>query len=127
MAARSVEVHFENYLDTSLTITPESQVLDHGIWTTMPPLKIPKADRGVPGKGEWQSESDGLATGTEGHCIYAFYDAAVEEIFYIRIHWNDPFVGTNTYDIHTNSDAINVSYRGGAGDNSSVTFKIAKK
>lgn len=127
MAARSVEVFFENYLDSNLNLVPDSQILDHGIWITPPPFKIPKAQSGVPGKGSWNSESDGFATGTEGYCTYAFYDSASEEVFYIKIHWNNPFAGSSGYDIVSNNETINVSYSGGAGDNATVTFKAVKQ
>lgn len=127
MAARSVDVYFENSLDTGLSLNPDSVVLDHGMWDIQPPQKIPKVQGGMPGKGHWMSESDGIATGTEGYCSYSFYDAASEQVFYIKLHWNDPFAGKNTYNIDTNCETVNVSFTDGAGDNATVTFKVAPK
>lgn len=124
MAARSVDVYFENYLNYSLSLKQDSLKLDHGIWDVYPPQKIVQADSGTPGKGHWKTESDGFATGTEGSCTYAFYDAAADQICYVNVHWDDPYAGSNEYDITTDSVNAKVSYSGGDGDNASVTFKI---
>lgn len=124
MAARSVDVYFENYLNYSLSLKQDSLKLDHGIWDVYPPQKIVQGDSGTPGKGHWKTESDGFATGTEGSCTYAFYDAAADQICYVNVHWDDPYAGSNEYDITTDSVNAKVSYSGGDGDNASVTFKI---
>lgn len=125
MAARSVDVYFENYLNYGLSLKQDSLNLDHGIWDIYPPQKIVPADAAKnPGKAHWKTESDGFATGTEGSCTYAFYDTVAEQICYINIHWDDPYAGSNQYDINTDSASAKVSYSGGGGDNASVTFKI---
>lgn len=127
MAVRSVQINFENYLDTNLSLNPKSVELDHGIWVSQPPSSIPKAEGGAPGKVSWTTESNGFATGTEGSCSYAFYDASSQHVYYIDIHWDNPFTGSNSYSISTPGDIVNVSYSGGSGDNATVTFKAAKK
>lgn len=127
MAARSVQVNFENYLDSNLSLNPNSVVLDHGIWDSQPPSSIPKAEGGAPGKGSWTTESNGFATGTEGSCTYAFYDSRTEQVFYIDIHWDNPFTGSNAYSISTGCNSVDVSYSGGSGDNATVTFKAVRK
>ncbi|KAB0498163.1 MULTISPECIES: aegerolysin family protein [Pseudomonas] len=127
MAKRSVDVYFENYLDSTLSLTQNSLKLDHGEWDTYPPQKILKPSSNVSGKGYWKTESDGFATGTEALCSYAFYDFVTEEICNINIHWDDPYVGSNSYEITTDSDNVKVSYSGGDGDNATVTFRAEKR
>jgi hypothetical protein len=63
MAARSVFVNLVNRSDAVLIRTSGS--LSHGIWTHQPPLRI---EAGA--KQTWQSESNGVATGTEGEVSY---------------------------------------------------------
>jgi hypothetical protein len=83
MAARSTHVTLKNRTRRNLTKTADN--LDHGIWTDRPPVII--GDR-----GEWESESDGILTGTEGRATYSI-DGGGE----VRLHWNNPFVGSNSY------------------------------
>lgn len=124
MAARSVDIYFENYLNYSLSLKQDSLQLEHGIWDIYPPQKIVQADNGAPGKAHWETESDGFATGTQGSCTYAFYDATADQICYINIAWDDPFSGSNNYSITTDSVNAKVSYTGGDGNNASVTFQV---
>jgi hypothetical protein len=84
MAARSTHVTLNNRTGVNLSKTDDS--LDHGIWTDRPPTII--GDR-----GEWESESDGFATGTEGRVTYSI-DGGGE----VRLHWDNPFIGSNSYD-----------------------------
>lgn len=65
MAARSTDVIFHNLTDQPLAKLEDG--LDHGEWTDpwQPPNSI------APGAtAEWRSESNGIATGTEGHVRY---------------------------------------------------------
>lgn len=127
MAARSVQVNSENYLNANLSLNPNTVVLDHGIWNNQPPSSIPKTEGGAPGKASWVTESNGFSTGTEGSCTYAFYDSATDQVFYIKIHWNNPYAGSNSYDITTGCNSVDVSYSGGTGDNTTVTLKAVRK
>ena len=75
--------------------------LDHGEWGTEPPDSI------APGVTyQWESHSAGFLTGTEGWVRYypvAAGDAVaipspVPDEETIFIHWDNPFVGSNSYD-----------------------------
>jgi triacylglycerol esterase/lipase EstA (alpha/beta hydrolase family) len=119
MAARSTHVTLTNRTGKNLTKTNDS--LDHGIWTDRPPLLI--GDR-----GEWESESDGFLTGTEGRVTYGI-DGGGE----VRLHWDNPFVGSNSYDQSVAPQAtpdgvgggFSVVHRGGSGDNATVEFILS--
>ena len=63
MAARSVSVTFTN--KTTVALVRSNGHLDHGVWSTEPPLRIE-----VGQTVGWESESDGVATGTEGEVHY---------------------------------------------------------
>jgi len=63
MAFRSVFVNLVNRSDAVLVRTNRS--LSHGIWTHEPPLRI---EAGA--KQTWESESEGVGTGTEGEVSY---------------------------------------------------------
>ena len=69
-----------------------SDQLDHGVWTNnnMPPSRI-EAGETV----SWESESDGIATGTEGEVQYQIEGTSIT----MNLHWDDPFVGANSFDI----------------------------
>jgi|GEM_PF-1737928 len=119
MAARSTHVTLTNRTRKNLTRTEDS--LEHGIWTDRPPLLI--GDR-----GEWESESDGFLTGTEGRVTYGI-DGGGE----VRLHWDNPFVGSNSYHQSVAPQAspdgigggFSVVHRGGDGDNATVEFILS--
>ena len=95
-----------------------SDQLDHGVWTNnnVPPSRI-EAGETV----SWESESDGVATGTEGEVQYEIEGTSIT----MNVHWDDPFVGSNSFDI-TGLD--NVGYHttagGEQGDNVSASYSI---
>ncbi|KOU65337.1 hypothetical protein ADK55_06810 [Streptomyces sp. WM4235] len=111
-AQRSTSVTLVNKTGQNLVKTWEK--LDHGCWTTdmLPPDNIPndKSPR-------WASESCGAATGTEGRATYALSNGEVQ------LHWNNPYVGSNSYECHVPSGYS--CYRsGGGGNNADVTFTV---
>jgi hypothetical protein len=111
-AARSTKVTLINYTEKKLRKV-ESRLL-HGIWTTEPPRKVDPHDT-----AQWESESNGIMTGTEGWVEYEVgNDTEVA-----RIHWNNPYIGKNTYS-HSEPAGVQIEYKGGVGDNASVTFSI---
>src|SRR5215208_2488493 len=119
MAARSTHVILKNRTRMNLNKVDDS--LDHGIWVERPPRII--GDR-----GEWESESDGVLTGTEGRTTYKI-DGGGE----IRLHWDNPFVGSNSYHESVAPQAapsgvgggFSVLHRGGGGDNATVEFILS--
>ncbi len=95
MAVRNFRIYLMNETQFKLSVVGGT-TLDHGEWTDpwQPPATI------LPGKtGAWQSESDGLATGTEGHISFEIQDRdqliGDDKHFgkgdRIYIHWDNPY------------------------------------
>ena len=112
MAARSVSVSFTNKSDVVL-VTGGTSLL-HGVWTTEPPARI-EAGQTV----AWESESSGVATGTEGTAYYDVEGLGIgsRSLF----HWDNPFVGSNSYS-EAFPETFKASHSGGGGDNANVTW-----
>jgi hypothetical protein len=114
MASRSVNVNFVNHSDVALI--RGSGNLSHGIWTTQPPLRIEAA-----ATVGWESESNGVATGTEGEVTYNIETGPGQTAGSAHFHWDNPFAGSNSYD-----DSTPVGYKadrsGGDGDNATVNW-----
>jgi hypothetical protein len=114
MAARSVTVNFVNNSDVALI--RDSGSLSHGIWTVQPPGRIE-----VGTTVSWESESSGVLTGTEGEVTYKIETGPGQTDGSAHFHWDDPFVGSNSYD-----EAVPVGYKsdrsGGDGDNATVNW-----
>ena len=97
MAARSVHIFFKNLTDETLVRVDEG--LDWGIYTEpwFPPQTI------APGEvGEWQTESDGFAQGTEGHAKYRLSNGNLTE--FVEVKWDNPFIGANRSSISIKED-----------------------
>ena len=115
MAARSFRILFRNI--TELTLRRASMELPHGEFSNnggaVPPDTIAPFTR-----AEWQSESGGLATGTEGIVVYS------SDRGNLRIRWNNPFVGGNELEINPPSgfDFTNTSID---GNDASVTVTFS--
>lgn len=90
MAARSVTINFDNTTDVPLDFSTSH--LDHGIWGTNPPNRIP-AGASV----SWEAESSGTATGTEGYADYSL-ELGVGSTGTVHVYFDNPFVGSNSYD-----------------------------
>lgn len=112
MAARSVNVTFTN--NTGFILGKWWDGLDHGVWTddVEPPQTIVSGETVT-----WMSESDGIATGTEGRVQYTVGDGGPV----IELHWNNPFVGDNTYD-EQSIGGWSLLRSGGAGSDAQVTW-----
>jgi len=121
MAARSVTVNLKNNLTVRLKLDTSSLKLPHGEWDSYPPSVI-----GPKETGTWETESDGFATGTEGYCTYLF--AAGDDIGTVQLHWDNPFVGSNSYGINVDPNPPYFGdHTGGSGDNATVTFSVQKE
>lgn len=108
MAVRSTRVVFHNYTEFSLSKMEDN--LPHGEWTDpwFPPDSISANNT-----TEWRSESDGIATGTEGSARYRINNGEDASVY---VHWNNPFDGTNKYHQFT-GDKFEVFKTGGSGNN----------
>jgi len=80
------------------------------------------------------SESNGFMTGTEGHAYFGFDHCSpyvgdnrqwINPLpAVLKLHWNNPYVGSNSYD-STGSDPLFMVYRsGGSGNNATVTWTV---
>lgn len=115
MAVRSVKITLVNETKESLKLNGDKIL--HGMWTTKPPRKIEPFET-----VEWQSESNGILTGTEGWVEYSVSDGSGLAQF----HWNNPYVGTNTYK-HSAPTGYLTHDSGGSGHRTSVTFHFSTK
>ncbi|MFJ1796880.1 hypothetical protein [Kitasatospora griseola] len=117
-SARSTAVKLNNW--TGCTLTRENWSPSHGIWTAVPPVRIYDQQQ-----GRWASESNGFGTGTEGIARFFAEDCAnpVLNGRIIQVHWNDPYVGSNSYD-STGTDLMFYVPQpaGGSGTNATAEF-----
>lgn len=98
--------------------------LDHGEWTTEPPTIMGNA-------GEWESESDGILTGTEGSATFQIETDTGVSVGEVRFDWDNPAAGANSYRetlspaaTNDNEDGFSAGHKGGGGDNARVTFVL---
>ena len=119
MAARSTTVNLTNNADVALVRNSGS--LSHGEWDTEPPLRV-EVGQSV----SWESESDGVATGTEGEVFYDIETAPGQTGGQAHFHWDNPFIGSNSYDEST-PDGYKADRSGGSGNDATVdwTFDCA--
>ncbi|MNG55987.1 hypothetical protein D3C79_140590 [compost metagenome] len=129
MASRSVKVTLEN--DTAYNLLLVNKSLSHGEWTDFrqPPEEILSGDT-----ADWQSESAGILTGTEGKVTYridmneyAHSSNPPEAI----ITWDDPYSGSNGCSMPLQgegSDRFTATVPEKAtisGDNATMNFKLS--
>lgn len=107
------------YNDSDATLFKTRQGLDHGIWTREPPLQIPPLTN-----ANWESESDGVLTGTEGHVDYDIQLASGQGAGTCHIYWDNPHIGSNDYD-ETTPETFRVRRIGGGGDNAVVRLTFS--
>jgi hypothetical protein len=130
-AARSVHVQFDiqNMPNTKLVLVGSG--LDHGEWSSgqTPPNELTPPATSI----SWQSESDGVLTGTQGWVRYypispgGSVPANPPNSDTIWMTWDDPYDGSNSY----NSTAPSPyqigggSILGGDADNDSAVFTLS--
>ena len=114
-AARSTVVYFTNRSQCNLVRS--SFGLDHGIWDkNTPPEVIERLSAVV-----WASESHGFCTGTEGTAIYQ----CIGHNCRVKIHWNNPFIGANSYNESVSDTRYHkISRSGEAGDNAVIRISF---
>ena len=117
MPARSTRILFIN--QTNQILNNLGTHLDHGGWTNNQP---PPATIAPNGTGYWEAESDGVATGTEGHITFAIGPApkpgtpAAKSAY---VHWDNPFSGQDKYNVMV-SPGFQCFRQGGGGDNANL-------
>lgn len=115
-AARSVVAKLTNNTKFVLTLDKSSIQLNHGKWVTSPPDQISPGD-----VGQWESDSDKLAEGTDGSLRYQFVD---QRTVNVDVSWFDPYAGENRYSIYCDTDGFQVGHNGGGGRNATVDYYI---
>ncbi len=114
MPARSTAVILRN--QTLFPLTLADSGLDHGEWSdgfSPPAIIAAGATYG------WQSESAGIATGTEGHVNYNIVGLGKT----LYIYWDNPFVGLNQYQQSVGS-GFGLSFSGGKGNNTQAVYTL---
>ena len=115
MAARSTKLTVRNL--TAFPLRHVSDSLEFGIWTEplRPPPEIPAG-----ATMWWESESDGVAQGTEGRAEYQIGDTGVPITWY----WDNPYLGMNSYR-QTVGPGFGISFSGGLGDDANPIYTVA--
>jgi hypothetical protein len=118
-AARSVQAFVTNRTGCMMTLFSES--LPHGIWTTVPEFQIPNGTA-----SSWESESDGLWTGTEGTATYRLSNCAdpAQNLKFAVFHWDDPYATSNEYDNVGTTPGVHIARTGGSGNNATVSWFV---
>jgi len=116
-AHRSVQASVTN--NTHCTWTKVDESLSHGVWATEPEDNVFAATM-------WESESDGIATGTEGDVTYRLGGCAdpAQNTKFVRFHWDNPYAGSNSYDTFGSSAGVHAVRSGGSGDNAIVNWVV---
>jgi Aegerolysin len=117
VASRSITVVLKN-ATSDVTLVLSNHSLSHGDWdvapyfTALPPKSITA----------WTSQSDGVATGTQG-VVQLTFQSDPSRI--VTLNWDNPFATSNVYS-GTAPWPYSVSYHGGFGYNAIVTFIFTK-
>lgn len=124
MADRSTCIIFQNA--TPVTLTRSSEKLDHGTWSDnlLPPDVIGGGLPNIPNPATWQSESQGLATGTQGETVYLLPDLETT----LTIDWDNPYWGSNANQATMTGPSAGLytcTVTGGDGDNATVTVAFS--
>jgi hypothetical protein len=127
MAARAVYLNLFSFLDNTQLLLVGSG-LSHGEWNQQPPAVISPAVT-----ASWSSLSDGILTGTQGWVRY--YPARlnppnntvppnVPDSETIYIAWDNPFVGSDSYQSNAPSPYVLTETGGNQGDQDLLGFQL---
>ncbi|MEU8149258.1 hypothetical protein [Nonomuraea sp. NPDC048901] len=113
----SFEVFLSNHTGCDLVLVTAR--LDHGEWSRRPPARI-KSGRLV----SWESESNGVATGTEGEADYITEncDPSSNNTKRIHAHWDNPAFGSNSGDAAGTDPAFRTNVVIGGGHHAGGQF-----
>jgi hypothetical protein len=111
-ASRSTKVRLINYTDKTLQ-NPKFEA-EWGVFTKEPPSVIEPHNT-----AEWETESKGVMTGTEGWVEFELSDGSGK----LRLWWNNPYVGGNRYKPE-DPKGYQTCFQGGRGDNAEVIFEF---
>lgn len=111
-SARSVEATIENLTDSAFTFS--KQDMKGGVMKEAPTADIPPQSN-----GSFLATSHGVATGTSGS-VYYNVEGIKDKI---QLIFDNPFAGSNSYDIKT-PKGFEGTIGGGGGNNAAVTYTI---
>jgi hypothetical protein len=95
--------------------------LEHGKWSGPDyPSYTPPGTVYAGTTWSWESQSDGIATGTQGRAVYAVAGTAAT----IEIRWDNPYIGHNSYK-GIGPQPYLIRYSGGDHHNASIDFTVA--
>ncbi len=113
-ASRSVVVNFHNETDSTLTLTSSGfSASGYGEWVTKPP-QIVRAHASA----KWKSQSSKTLKGVGGSVTYMMSGHGS-----VRLAWDNPFVGSNSYDF-TTPDGFTVKQSAGKGNDATVDMTL---
>ena len=111
-STRSVTIFVVN--KTSKQLSCGDAVLDGGEWASYP------SDSIAPGAtARWRTQSDGLATGTEGRATFRFDGTGV-----FTVNWDNPYWGSNSYSCAAPA-GYTCTRTGGDGNDSTITVTFS--
>ncbi|MBN3893817.1 MAG: hypothetical protein HWQ41_00465 [Nostoc sp. NOS(2021)] len=128
MAARSFNITIDNL--TGLTWERTDLGLEHGQWSnngaSVPPEQIPAEQQGIfpiATPVSFGNESDGFATGAQGYVDYQAISNG--QTYNFHLDWDNPYIGSNSFNANTNSSLLQTPIIGGiGGNNANLTVEI---
>jgi hypothetical protein len=138
-AARSVVVKLIN--NTGCTLVVRQAWVFRGDWIPGGELAYWGGEeidyKPYPNTLTFGSESNGFMTGTEGNAYFGFnycspyvgdYGNWINPLpAVLKLHWLNPYVGSNSYDSIGSDPLFKVYRSGGSGNNATVTFTVCLK
>lgn len=112
---RTVEIHLIN--KTSYSLNCNGASVTEGVWLQEPPSVIEPCKTGIINTG-----SSGWISGTSGWALYNIYMGT-----YLRITWDNPYIGYNNYTEQLNDNKYTLFRKGGDGDHAVVTWTLNQK
>ncbi|AUG75042.1 hypothetical protein CFP65_0056 [Kitasatospora sp. MMS16-BH015] len=121
LAARTTQVWIDNWTQCEMDLDTDD-VSDGRFTSFMEPDSVIVNSTW----SDFQSESDALLHGTEGTVSYHLTKCANPANNYksFWLHWDNPYVGANSYSTKYTSAGLHLTQTGGSGDNAVVYFKI---
>ncbi|MFE9558326.1 aegerolysin family protein [Streptomyces sp. NPDC006692] len=124
--ARSVWMTIHNNTSCGLELVESG--LDHGEWSNWAGVTSPApyVYRNNTAQMGAEAASPSLFTGTEGHATYrtyGCYDGAKNNRV-VRLYWDNPYVGSNSYNTDGTDVAFAASHTGGSGDVAYVDYWV---
>jgi hypothetical protein len=118
--ARSADVFLINNTGCALGIS--AAIVDRGVMVRQPPAQIAQGST-----ASWRSESNGMATGTEGRADYFTFSCnnPLNSLRRINLYWYVPFIGPSEYNADLTGPRIIVDIQGDNASHATVRFTFS--